>query len=107
MEISQNQTNFNNLILKDFDQNQISIESPKNKIMLDFILNEGINLKLKVSNNNKLNIFEAITFADIRYYQYIIDYQQKKDINIMNKIIFIIIIYFFFIQAKITIFFFY
>ncbi len=61
-------------------------ELPKNKIMLDFILNEGINLKLKVSNNNKLNIFEAIIFADIRYYQYIIDNQQKKDINIIKFI---------------------
>ena len=61
MEISQNQTNFNNLILKDFDQNQISIESPKNKINSEIPQeNERINLYHKELENNVKKINENI-----------------------------------------------
>ena len=61
MEISQNQTNFNNLILEDFDQNQISIESPKNKINSEIPQeNERINLYHKELENNVKKINENI-----------------------------------------------
>ena len=61
MKIPQNQSNFNNLIIKDISQDQIIIESPKNKINSELPQEkERINLFHKELDNNLKRINENI-----------------------------------------------
>ena len=53
-------------------------ELSKTSLMINFFKNIKTDIELKLSNKKNLNVYEAIIFCDLRYYEYMISYKEKK-----------------------------
>ena len=63
-------------------------ELSKTNLMTNYFKNIKTDIELKLSNKKNLNIYEAIIFSDLRYYEYMIYYKEKK-FDLSNIISFI------------------
>ena len=53
-------------------------ELSKTSLMINYFKNIKTDIELKLSNKKNLNVYEAIIFCDLRYYEYMISYKEKK-----------------------------